>query len=246
MSRNDVDFMKSYLREAIHIPNREYIREHSQKLVPEVVECRSGRGIAVRTVGDTVSLTVKRLLQDCDKAKTPLPSQLIYREKTGHDGAGSQSIYKAHENPMNSATGEYLWKNPTPNSAFWTRPVALIAEKESPDLIKFINEKYEPEEQSLRENGIVVAHNGLMFQVDVIIESSMKDMKVRMVESGLGGTDCLMCYTQQLDWKDVQKIEQDNFFAITRSADKTLELYEQFMEEKGGIIRRKNDYETRA
>ncbi len=262
MSRNDVDFMKSYLREAIHIPNREYIREHSQKLVPEVVECRSGRGIAVRTVGDTVSLTVKRLLQDCDKAKTPLPSQLIYREKTGHDGAGSQSIYKAHENPMSdpnifakmmvplslsdSATGEYLWKNPTPNSAFWTRPVALIAEKESPDLIKFINEKYEPEEQSLRENGIVVAHNGLMFQVDVIIESSMKDMKVRMVESGLGGADCLMCYTQQLDWKDVQKIEQDNFFAITRSADKTLELYEQFMEEKGGIIRRKNDYETRA
>ena len=145
-----------------------------------------------------------------------------------------------------SATDEYLWKNPTPNSAFWTRPVALIAEKESPDLIKFINEKYEPEEQSLRENGIVVAHNGLMFQVDVIIESSMKDMKVRMVESGLGGADCLMCYTQQLDWKDVQKIEQDNFFAITRSADKTLELYEQFMEEKGGIIRRKNDYETRA
>ena len=102
MSRNDVDFMKSYLREAIHIPNREYIREHSQKLVPEVVECRSGRGIAVRTVGDTVSLTVKRLLQDCDKAKTPLPSQLNMSsnpEKKNPETKNPEKINPEKKNP---------------------------------------------------------------------------------------------------------------------------------------------------
>ena len=262
LSRNDIDFLKGFFGDSIHIPNREYIRQHSQKLLPEVEECRSGRGIAVKTVTDTVNITVKRLLEQCDTVKIPLPSQLVYRQKTGHDGAGGQSVYKSQQNPMSdpnifskmivplslsdSRTGEYLWKNPTPNSAFWTRPVALLAEKESADLIKFVNEKFEPEEQSFRENGIVVAHNGLMYQVDVIIESSMKDLKIRMVESGLGGAECLMCYTQQGDWKNIQKIEEENFFAITRSADKTLELYEEFMEEKGSIVRKRNDYEERA
>ncbi|CAF1597599.1 unnamed protein product [Didymodactylos carnosus] len=124
--------------------------------------------------------------------------------------------------------------------------MALIAEKESPDLIRFINETFEPQEEALRKHGLSFDHNGQNYTVTVVIEDSMKDMKVRMVESGLGGTQCLMCHTQQTDWKDIKKIEEENFFAITRTAEKTMQLYEEMMEKKGAITRRKNDYEVRG
>ncbi|CAF1096979.1 unnamed protein product [Didymodactylos carnosus] len=143
-------------------------------------------------------------------------------------------------------SGRDFWKNQTPNSAFWARPMALIAEKENPELIRFVNETFEPQEQALRENGLSFEHNGQKYNISIIIEDSMKDMKVRMVESGLGGADCLMCHTRQADWKDVKKINEENAFQITRTAEKTVQLYKEMIEEKGEIVRRKNDYEVRA
>ncbi|CAF4412444.1 unnamed protein product, partial [Didymodactylos carnosus] len=144
------------------------------------------------------------------------------------------------------ATGEVLWQNKTSNSAYWVRPMALIAEKENPDLIRFVNEKFEPEEQMLREKGLNIDHNGQQYSVHVIIEDSMKDVKIRLVESGLGGAHCLMCERKQEDWKNVKKIEEENYFAITRTAEKTLKLYEEMIEEKGKIVRRQNDYDIRG
>ncbi|CAF1103757.1 unnamed protein product [Didymodactylos carnosus] len=262
MSRNDMDFIKSYFRESIHIPNRNVIREHSQMLVPAVEECREGRGITVVKVSDSVSLTIKRLIDQSLKHNIPLSTDLLYRQKTGHDGAGGQSIYRANQNPMtdanifskmmgplslsDSATGETFWRNQAPNSAFWTRPLALIAEKENFELIRFVNETFEPQEQMLRENGLSFDHNGQTYKVFIVIEDSMKDMKVRMVESGLGGADCLICYTRQTEWKDVKKLNEENAFLITRTAEKTMNLYNEMIEESGEIKKRKNDYETRA
>ena len=124
--------------------------------------------------------------------------------------------------------------------------MALIAEKENPDLIRYVNEKFEPQEQLLRDKGLTVEHNGQKYEVSVVIEDSMKDMKVRTVESGLGGAECLMCYTRQAEWKDVNKINEENAFEITRTAEKTLKLYEEMVEEKGEIARKKNDYDFRG
>ncbi|CAF1232610.1 unnamed protein product [Didymodactylos carnosus] len=95
----------------------------------------------------------------------------------------------------NTLTEEILWKNETPNSAFYTRPLALIAEKESVDLIRFINETFEVQEQDLRENKIEFVHGDKKYEISVAIEDSMKDLKVRTMESGLGGAYCLMCET---------------------------------------------------
>ena len=67
-----------------------------------------------------------------------------------------------------------------------------------------------------------------------------------MGESGLGGADCLMCHTRQADWKDIKKINEDDAFQITRTAEKTMDLYKEMIEEKGQIVRKKNDYEVRA
>lgn len=262
MSRNDMDFVKSYLSDSIHIPNRNLIREHSQSLLPIVRECREEKGIIIESTSASIVLTVKRLIGRALTEKIPLSTDLLYRQKTGHDGAGGQSVYRANQNPMTDAnifskmmvplslsdtnTGQEFWRNQTPNSAFWARPMALIAEKENPELIRFVNEIFEPQEQALRENGLSFDYNGQNYKVSVIIEDSMKDMKVRMVESGLGGADCLMCHTRQADWKDVKKISEEDAFQITRTAEKTVQLYKEMIEEKGQIVRKKNDYEVRA
>ena len=84
------------------------------------------------------------------KQNVIVPEKLEYREKTGHDGAGTMSIYESVNSPMETAnifskmfvplslkasTGEVLWVNQTPNSLHWCRPLALIAEKESKELL---------------------------------------------------------------------------------------------------------------
>jgi AAA15 family ATPase/GTPase len=63
LSRNDLDFLKNFLKDFIHIPNRNIIREHSKELVPKVVECREKRGIMVANLQETVTLTICRLLE---------------------------------------------------------------------------------------------------------------------------------------------------------------------------------------
>ncbi|CAF4407426.1 unnamed protein product [Didymodactylos carnosus] len=73
----------------------------------------------------------------------------------------------------------------------------------------------------------------------------MKDLKVRTMESGLGGADCLMCYTRQTDWKNVNKIRDKNAFQITRTAEKTMKLYEEVTKESGEIKKARNDYDRR-
>ena len=74
-----------------------------------------------------------------------VPNYLLYREETGHNGAGSMSIYRSAENLMSDPnisskifvplalkdekSGEVLWQNGSPNSAFYARPILLVAEK---------------------------------------------------------------------------------------------------------------------
>ena len=74
----------------------------------------------------------------------------------------------------------------------------------------------------------------------------MKDMKIRIAESGLGGAQCLMCDTKQEDWKNSKKILDCNFFKINRTAEKTITLYNQLVDGDGNILKRKNDYDSRT
>ncbi|CAF0849900.1 unnamed protein product, partial [Didymodactylos carnosus] len=172
------------------------------------------------------------------------------------------AVYKSVNNPMRDSNifakmfvplelrdkspQTLLWQNSAPNSSRWTCPIALIAEQESEDLLRFVNDTFEPQERRSREEGIKFVHDNETYEVEVHIEASMKDLKVRMMESGLGGADCLMCTTRQSDWKDVEKLNDDNYFNITRTSEKTLEIYNKMIEEEGEIVKKKNDYETRT
>ena len=74
----------------------------------------------------------------------------------------------------------------------------------------------------------------------------MKDMKIRIAESGLEGAQCLICDTKQEDWKNSKKILDYNFLKINRTAEKTITLYNQLVDSDGNILKRKNDYDTRT
>ncbi|CAF1158000.1 unnamed protein product [Didymodactylos carnosus] len=47
-------------------------------------------------------------------------------------------------------------------------------------------------------------------------------------------------------WKDLQKISDPVYFNINRTAKKTLELYNQLVDDDGKIFKHKSNYETRA
>ena len=124
-----------------------------------------------------------------------------------------------------------------------TRPLALIAEKETADLLSFVNTTFEPEENQLHKDAVQVEYEGVKYKVLVQIRRSMKDFEIRQLESGLHGAHCLLCYSTPSEWKDIHKIESG--FPIERTASDTIERYQEIHDEYGEVKRRVNDYETR-
>ena len=75
------------------------------------------------------------------------------------------------------------------------------------------------------------------------ILDSMKDLKYKKATSGLGGADCILCKYRQADWMNVDRIKEG--FPITRSAEETLNLYMNLVQNDGMIERKANYYATR-
>ncbi|CAF0942661.1 unnamed protein product [Didymodactylos carnosus] len=120
-----------------------------------------------------------------------------------------------------------------------------VAGKESTKLLQFINGIFEPVEKSVRENGTSFEYKSVTDNVKVVIENSMKDLKVRTMESGLGGADCLLCTSRRADWKDVSKIEDPDYFAINHTAEKTLDTYKTLLRADGELEKTTGDYNVR-
>ncbi|CAF1026478.1 unnamed protein product [Didymodactylos carnosus] len=53
-----------------------------------------------------------------------------------------------------------------------------------------------------------------------------------------------MCTTRQRDWKHVAKVNDDNYFNICRTSEKTVETYNKMKKEEGEIVKKENDYES--
>ena len=144
-----------------------------------------------------------------------------------------------------SSSGKVLWKNETPNSSHWCRPLVLIAEKASVELLYLVNKVFEPGEKYLQKNGTEFEYNNIKYELKIAIESSMKDLKVRTLETGLGGDDCLLCTKKSHEWKDSNKINKTDYFSMSRTAEKTIELYSRMVNKDGEIVRKNNDYDNR-
>ena len=94
---------------------------------------------------------------------------------------------------------------------------------------------------NLMTNPIQITTNTQTYNVEHVIHSTMKDLKLKKTWSGLGGADCILCTSRQEDWKNVEEI--NNGFPITRVAEETMLLFEQLSVEGGGeILKSPKDY----
>ena len=231
LNKHNMDSLKALLKDYIAISNRNLISEYSKEHLPSIERCRSERGMLMKSREEATMLTVKRLVKFLKEKGETVPKLLLsYKEKTGHDGAGSTSVYKSVINPMqdqnifskmfvaleltDTASKIPLWTNPTPNSSHWTRPHALMAEKESNELLKFVNETFEPQEKALRDNEFEFSLDNENYYVQVGIQVLTKGLNVRMLGSRLGGAECLLCVTRQAEWNDVNKIKDYNYLIL--------------------------------
>ena len=200
-----MDFLKSFCNPYIKIPNREYIRTHAKTFLLLTAPWKNNTGIFIQDRESVIQLTVKRIIETLHQQNIVVPTKLEYREKTGHDGAGSMAMYQSVNTQMESAnifskmcvplsltdlsSGEVLCKNESPNNSHWCRPLALIAEKGSVELLYLVNKVFEPGEKYLKKNGTEFEYNNIKYELKIAIENSKKDLKVCTLETGLGGAD---------------------------------------------------------
>ena len=71
----------------------------------------------------------------------------------------------------------------------------------------------------------------------------MKDLKFKRSISGLGGADCILCFSKQSDWTDREKVSKG--FPIERTAEDTMQLYHDLVNGDGEVPREAGDFETR-
>ena len=80
-------------------------------------------------------------------------------------------------------------------------------------------------------NKLVINTSSTSVNTSVVIKDTMKDLKMKKSLSGLGGADCIICTTKQDEWMNKERIREG--FAITRSAEETLSLYQSLVNEDG-------------
>ena len=110
--------------------------------------------------------------------------------------------------------------NPAPNSAWSVRSVYLIRAKEDDPWILHNVVPYTDKCRSSlqKESVVIVGDGGKAFDVSFKISDSMKDLKLKKIQSGKGGADCLLCKFPQPDWKNTELIEKG--FPITTTAQR--------------------------
>ncbi|CAF1158928.1 unnamed protein product [Didymodactylos carnosus] len=98
LSKHDLRFLKAILDDKVHVSNTTDILHAKKCLRPNVTECRDCRGITIKSRRDIIIRTVQRLIDVAKGQEKQIPQTLLYKEKTGHDGAGTMSIYHSPKN----------------------------------------------------------------------------------------------------------------------------------------------------
>ena len=185
--------------------------------------------------------------------------------KDGADGAGSQTVWKSKsmigdvpnmyqysiaplrmECVSNDPTEPVvIWRNPAPNSPLSCRPQELIREKEGNCVEHSIPYTDHCRKVLCDQPTSVTSFRtpGVSYHVEHKIYDTMKYMKLKKTNSGLGGADCLLCKFKQSSWMDEEQIILG--FPISTTADLVLALYHQLMTPEGDILKEKDDYEIR-
>ena len=137
--------------------------------------------------------------------KVSQPVTTFYKD--GGDTAGSQTVWKSSS--LKDASDhifqfsvvplcaeqdtEVIWRNPSPNAANSCRPIYLMWASEDELRVKELVLPNTDQPRSVLTNTMVdIATNAGTCNVQHVIQSSMKDLKLKKTWSGLGGADCIL------------------------------------------------------
>ena len=211
MSRRKMDRLRMHMKKnySVSMTSRKRLQEEKKSRCTEVHDIRKVTNIKSIGVYSKFKDSMEQLVKQFDEQGI-IPSstgedhtRLKIFIKDGFDGAGNQLKIKGCPTATMELMGyvalriddisepgcaKTLWVNDCPNSHFCLRPLALILEKESADLIremyKLYPESYEPFVVNIGKRPILV---------DVDIKRSMMDGKVQNIVSGRTGSYCHYC-----------------------------------------------------
>ena len=265
LSKEQMRKMRQLLgRKGIYFPTSNELLEGRKKLRPVVTPVLDGKGVQVQ-YKDLVKMTVESILKvalqgkDADQSGT---YTMVFKD--GGDGAGSQIVWHStsmleyKENMFQyglaalkllfrkdgATEDEVLWINDTPNSSRSLRPVFLVRESETDeDLLDLVIPTTDQARSELVAEGLCARYRKQAVDVKIIIHDTMKDLKFKKVISGLGGADCIICYSKQEDWVNRKKVTEG--FPIKRTAEDTLKIYQTLVDGDGEVPRAAGDFATR-
>ena len=245
----------------VHFPTTNELLEGRKKLRPVISPILDNRGVEVQ-YKEVVKMTIESILT-LVPTDSLVSGDLEMIFKDGCDGAGQQAVWNAKSMvdakdhmfqygivPLKLQTRHHdgntstLWENKTPNSCRSLRPVYLIREKETDeDLLSYVIPSTDKAREELCAEGLCATVNMVGYNVKISIKDSMKDLKLKKKISGLGGADCILCKTKQVEWTSSSKVKEG--FPINRNAADTLALYNQLIDETGEIVTHSGDFQTR-
>ena len=224
----------------IHFPAYHKVAEHRNAIVIRSAiqlypNPTSPIGVSV-PYAQYVQHTFSRILQTiASPPKEDFP--LTFRIADGLDGSGSHTVYNQLSTntetkcfilycfkpiQITSCSGTLLWKNNSPNSPFYQRPIFLCAAKENEDNIRqFIENLINPETDSMQNHGFDLGDDEHVW-IDIV--RSMFDGKMAAIMSGAGGASCQLCTATQNELKDRDLVIQG--FPINRHISDAIQLFE--------------------
>ena len=75
LSCADMDFIKWFANDFMHIPNRQYIKNHTDNLIPSPKSCRDDKGICGEGHRQPIQLTIERLIDVLHSQNIDVPKR---------------------------------------------------------------------------------------------------------------------------------------------------------------------------
>ena len=246
---------------SVNFPTTNEIFQERSLLRPqtESVLENKGRSVDYKNLVKMTSESILRIVHEKDQHFRPEHLKLYLKD--GGDGAGSmpklknassvddeEHIFQYGLIPLKLTQTRndnevVIWDNAVMNSAKTLRSLFLIRDKEdNPELLELVIKSTDEARQQLNENGITISYQGSEVNMKIQIKDSMKDLKFKKKISGLGGADCLLCKSKQLEWTE----DPSKIFAINRTAADTRAIFLSVLDENGSIKINPNDFDTRS
>ena len=205
---------------------------------------------------EALKITILRTLQLIDELP-PTGSTLNIRIKDGVDRSGSHAIYhqinNANTNNMimymfclldivDTDTNSVIFSEKQSNSPHAMRPIFITMGKEIISNLSNVKEAFNKRSSNAE---FVLQFNNNVYNIKIEAQMSLIDGKMRTMLSSLGGAFCVFCFITR-DVACGRHGSYSSYFNITRSAENTMSMWNNLVDENQVIRKRRTDYSVRG